>query len=63
MITETTLEDAIAEAHRFLQRAETLQVLMQNGVSYPHNDQAHGAAVKRASMDLTRALAKLRSRE
>ena len=63
MINETTLEDAIAEAQRFLQRAETLQVLMRHGASYPHNDQAQGAAVKRASMDLTRALAKLRSRE
>ena len=63
MINENTLEDAIVEAKRFLQRAEMLKELIVNGVSYPHNDQAHGAAVKRASMDLTRALAKLRSRE
>lgn len=54
------LNSAISEAKRFLLRAEHLKLL--NGSStYIGDHPKEQGAVKRASMDLTRALAELRS--
>ena len=55
------LDDAIFEAERFLKRAKELKKSFRGKdenriMSCPEN-----AAVKRASMDLTRSLAKLRN--
>lgn len=61
------LETAVAEAKRFLERVEALKresggdprsVLALTGHYYSYQKQT--AAVRRASMDLTRALAELR---
>lgn len=52
------LSEAMREARRFLIRAEQLEMLGHRGGYY--DQQVHTAAVRRASMDLTRALAKLR---
>lgn len=66
MIVDDTLESAIAEAERFLNCARTYQ---QVAALAPKNRQAlmgrwsaaaEHAAVKRASLDLTRKLADLR---
>lgn len=54
-----TLKEAIQEAERFLVRAKALQKDPE-GFKYLYSPHAQRAAVKRASMDLTRALAKLR---
>ena len=53
------LREAIAEARRFLDRAQRWQASL---VSHFHviYGSKHAAAAKRASMDLTRALAELR---
>lgn len=61
MITNETLSTAISEAKRFIEKAEVLQDRMVNDPGYHHP--THAAAVKRSSMDLTRALAQLRSRD
>lgn len=62
-----TLDEAIAEAQRFIKAASTLRTLIENA---PNVRSFHGAvvgspreqgAVKRASMDLTRKLADLRA--
>jgi len=60
------LTETIAEANRFIKRAETLRdyhLNMHLGRDVPHglyqNPREQGA-VRRASMDLTRALADLR---
>ena len=59
-----TLQSAIFEAERFLSRAKDLQsqikkghAALESGYFYAPKEQG---AVKRASMDLTRALASLR---
>lgn len=52
------LSEAVREARRFLIRAEELETRGHRGGYY--DQQVHTAAVRRASMDLTRALAKLR---
>lgn len=52
------LSEAVREARRFLARAEDLESRGHRGGYY--DQQVHTAAVKRASMDLTRALANLR---
>jgi hypothetical protein len=66
-MTRTRLQSAVNEANRFIRRAEAL------GKAYPpllKEDMAYGSgfgtckesgAVRRASMDLTRALARLRA--
>lgn len=61
------LESAILEAHRFIIRAQETQQGFEfhkfskiEGGFWKHNDTRKTAATKRASMDLTRALADLR---
>lgn len=63
---ELDLREAIDEAKRFLKRAE--EALAEEERSEPKRStpffwspSKHSAAVKRASMDLTRALARLRN--
>lgn len=57
-MTEDTLKEAIAEAERFLKKAKavTPKEIARNGYS----PSVEIAAAKRASMDLTRALARMR---
>lgn len=57
------LDAAIAEAERFLERAKRLQGQHVDDPFPPTNlnDYTQTAAVRRASMDLTRALATLRN--
>jgi hypothetical protein len=50
------LEEAMDEAHRFLRRAVVWREVLAEG-TYQSKE---GAACKRASMDLTRALAEVR---
>lgn len=54
------LNDAIAEAERFLDRAKTLQRERQSGDFYEFIGTRNSGACRRASLDLTRALADLR---
>ena len=58
---ENSIIEAMAEAKRFLKRVETL---MNDPYDWPNLRLGIGSAntgsVKRASMDLTRALAKMR---
>ena len=62
------LKAAIQEAERFLFRAKQLDLLMtkyereEKRCYYHFNEPKDQGAVKRASMDLTRALANLRRR-
>lgn len=59
MITKPALDVAIAEAKRFLEKSNELR----NDGTYDYGHYAYGkqtAAVKRASMDLSRALVKVR---
>ena len=70
----TALDEAIAEAERFLKRARELRlkatgtadpVMKLAGVrvsDYLYGWPAEQGAVRRASMDLTRSLARLRAR-
>ena len=51
------LEECIFEARRFVKRAEACLVVMGK---YGVSDTRVSAAAKRSSMDLTRALARLR---
>lgn len=56
-MTKAALQDAVAEARRFIRRAEKCKYWRQE------TDVESGptaAAVKRASLDLTKALAELR---
>jgi hypothetical protein len=56
-----TLQDAVQEAERFLERARTLQELVKKNPRWGMSAQRSASgAVRRASMDLTRALTKLR---
>ena len=55
----TDLEAAVAEAKRFLERAERV-LSADHDPGYPWIYGPEAAAVTRASMDLTRALAKMR---
>lgn len=60
-ITKETLKVCIEEAERFLKRAKELEEVGKNkDVEGYYHDYKEQAAVKRASMDLTRALADLR---
>lgn len=55
---DTQLETAVAEAKRFIERVEALKRAEANESDYNHPRES--GAVRRASMDLTRALADLR---
>lgn len=59
MIAEVELRTAIAEAERF---AAAAHKLLNNPPEYDCLGNRHTAAAKRASMDLTRALADYRGR-
>ena len=56
------LNQAIIEAKRFLTRAETYctELEMRDLENSPYKDGKQTASIKRASLDLTRALAELR---
>jgi hypothetical protein len=58
----TSLEVAIAEAERFLKRAKALQAYRKSveKETWARDDQTLSAAMKRASLDLTKALPPLR---
>jgi hypothetical protein len=56
-----TLNAAIYEAERFLERARTLQRLAPPDRPWLFDHRKASGAVRRASMDLTRALTELRS--
>jgi len=58
-MTPETLKESIKEAERFLARAKALKKDPE-GFQDLYSPNSQRAAVKRASMDLTRALAKLR---
>jgi len=59
-----TLQDAVQEAERFLERARTLQELVKENPQWGMSAQRSASgAVRRASMDLTRALSNLRRSE
>lgn len=63
-MTKEALDEAISEAERFLKKAKAVQwesPLRLNGQLWQSPiDLTQTAAAKRASMDLTRALAKMR---
>lgn len=62
-MNKNTLITAVTEAHRFLARAEELQQKydeLQGSLQDPFLGSKESGAVRRASMDLTRALAELR---
>lgn len=54
------LEKAMAEAKRFLEAAEKVQITVTKTYSYIPSSSKVNSACKRASLDLTRALAELR---
>ena len=58
-MTHETLEAALDAAHRFLLEAVRVQVLSDRD-DFPHGYPKQTGAMRRASMDLTRALADLR---
>ena len=55
------IEDAIKEAARFISKARAAQAALKAEVEQFHHSKSFAAA-KRASMDLTRALTKMRGR-
>jgi hypothetical protein len=59
MLTPETLKKAKEEAERFLERLTAYQSKVQND-SWAQYGCAESGALKRSSMDLTRALAELR---
>lgn len=59
MLTNDKLNDAILEAERFIKKAQAYQMRLVDD-SYAIFGCKEGGAAKRASMDLTRALAELR---
>ena len=66
-MTEDALKEAIAEAERFLKKAKAVkwekrETSFLDGTTYGYTyiDTRLTAAAKRASMDLTRALARMR---
>jgi|GEM_PF-2616184 hypothetical protein len=67
MIKDSTLNEAIAEAQRFINAAQTLQQtrkqppIVTSWGEYPPAEVREHASCKRASMDLTRKLADLRA--
>lgn len=59
MITTEKLNGAISEARRFIENAEAAMKRLSND-DYAKYGSKETAAARRASMDLTRALAELR---
>jgi hypothetical protein len=64
-MTYGALYEAIVEAERFLQRAKKLRLMVKDSYQGLHSKTylsygSDSSAVRRASMDLTRALARLR---
>lgn len=59
-ITKETLKVCIEEAERFLKRAKELEAMDEKDLEFYCYNFKEQAAVKRASMDLTRSLADLR---
>ena len=59
MVTIKKLDNAIFEAQRFLKAARVAKALIKQDSSEKYGGKATGA-VKRASMDLTRALVPVR---
>lgn len=61
-MTEHTLDEAILQARRFLRQAQLLRHQLRHSPVglRPGRGTPHTAAVRRASMDLTRSLADLR---
>lgn len=60
-MTDEKITEAIAEAKRFIHRAEVLQARRKKDTWLKQWDASReGGACRRASMDLTRALADLR---
>lgn len=57
-MTPAKLKTAVMEAERFLARAKALKRVYVDGARFGYSKET--AAVRRASMDLTRALANLR---
>ena len=55
------IKDAISEAIRFVEKAKAVQEAISSGFEH-FSYSTSFAAAKRASMDLTRALAKMRGR-
>lgn len=57
-----SLRTARLEAQRFIEKADQLEALMQSQINdtYSSLNPKESGAVKRASMDLTRALAEMR---
>ena len=64
-MNDDTLKQAISEAKRFITKAKTVDDIWQwdstGGKSVKGRSGKTNAAIKRASMDLTRVLANLRS--
>ena len=58
-MNEHTLKEAVSEAERFLKRAKELQDLLKDKPHAFYGTKETGA-VRRASMDLSRALSDLR---
>ena len=58
-MNEHTLKEAVSEAERFLKRAKELQEALKNKPLIFYGTKETGA-VRRASMDLSRALSDLR---
>lgn len=61
-MTQDSLDAAIAEAGRFLERAQALRSVCADSGHRILAGSRESAAVRRASLDLTRALADLRRR-
>jgi hypothetical protein len=60
-LNEKTFKDAVKEAEDFLAAAKTLRAALDSGSRYmPWFGSPETAAVKRQSMELTRALANMR---
>ena len=55
-----TVNEAITEARRFIQRAEAWKKVEAEKAKSYYNNPKESGAMRRASMDLTRALAKMR---
>ncbi len=60
-MNENTIEEAIFEARRFITRAILAKAELKTNEYANITGSPHTAACKRASMDLTRVLAKLRA--
>jgi len=60
MMKEKQIDICIEEAERFIKRANDLKRRLKND-DYAFLGSAEGGALKRASMDLTRELATMRS--